>query len=333
LLFRLKPGVGVDALSRLLSLHPVHAALDIRCRFGLPWSLPHDATVPGIAPYHLILEGRAVLELPTLAPLSLQAGDLVLLPRGAAHYLHAAAADDNVSPVRLAPATASSPVTLRVNDPTDAKPSATVVSDFLCGQFRFDPGQSHALMQGLPEVMLVRSQGHADGERLRTLASLLRQECGGADGLAAVGEGAQAVVAGLASALFGLALRIWLRQDGLTPGLLALLAHPRLGRAVQAMLDDLQAEWTLESLAAVCHMSRASFARQFREQGATTPGELLLQLRMARAAQLLELGMLGTAEIGEAIGYRSEAAFNRVFTKYSGVGPGAFRRRLRATVS
>jgi len=29
----------MDALSRLLSLHPVRAGLDIRCRFGQPWDL------------------------------------------------------------------------------------------------------------------------------------------------------------------------------------------------------------------------------------------------------------------------------------------------------
>jgi hypothetical protein len=40
--------------------------------------------------------------------------------------------------------------------------------------------------------------------------------------------GAQAVVAGLAAALFGLAVRAWL---------LALLAHPGLQAAMQAMLD------------------------------------------------------------------------------------------------
>ena len=45
----------MDALSRLLSLHPVRAGLDIRCRFGQPWNLPNPALPSGVAPYHFIL--------------------------------------------------------------------------------------------------------------------------------------------------------------------------------------------------------------------------------------------------------------------------------------
>jgi AraC family transcriptional activator of mtrCDE len=49
---------------------------------------------------------------------------------------------------------------------------------------------------------------------------------------------------------------------------------------------------------------------------------------MARAAQLLSYSKMGTAQIGEAVGYQSEAAFNRVFKKFSGWA-GAYRRKGR----
>ncbi|MFS2117753.1 helix-turn-helix domain-containing protein, partial [Herbaspirillum frisingense] len=129
---------------------------------------------------------------------------------------------------------------------------------------------------------------------------------------------------------FGLALRAWLARGGPQPGLLALLAHPVLQSAMQAMLESPQEDWPLPRLAGLCHMSRATFVRRFQEVGGTTPGEVLLQLRMARAARLLSYSKMGTAQIGEAVGYQSEAAFNRVFKKYSGLGPGAYRRRSRA---
>ncbi|NUU03739.1 cupin domain-containing protein [Herbaspirillum robiniae] len=315
----------MDALSRLLSLHPVRAALDIRCRFGEPWNLPHEALAFGVAPYHFILEGRARLEVDGREPMQLQPGDLVLFTRGAAHVIYTAPPQDAVA-VRVVDPGAS--LRLHIND--EAGSGRRPVSDFLCGQFHFESPQSNALMQALPEVVLVRGAELPDGHGLRVLATLLRDECGGADGSGQLREGAQAVVSGLAAALFGLAIRAWLGQGGPQPGLLALLAHPRLQRAVQAMLEAPQEEWPLERLAEACHMSRATFARQFREAGATTPGEVLQQLRMAQAAKLLSYGKMGTAEIGEAVGYQSEAAFNRVFKKYSGVGPGAYRRRQRA---
>lgn len=314
----------MDALSRLLSLHPVRAALDIRCRFGEPWRLRNEAVALGSAPYHFILEGRAWLDVDGQPPLELQRGDLVLFARGAAHGIYTAPPGQDVA-VRVVDQHA--PVRLHVND--DAVGGAAPVSDFLCGQFHFESPQSNALMQAMPEVVLVRGAALPDGHGLRMLATLLRDECGGADGSGALREGAQAVVAGLAAALFGLAMRAWLAQGGPQPGLLALLAHPRLQRAVQAMLDAPQEEWPLERLAEACHLSRATFARQFREVAGATPGDMLQQLRMAQAARLLAYSRMGTAEVGEAVGYQSEAAFNRVFKKYSGIGPGGYRRRLR----
>lgn len=314
----------MDALSRLLSLHPVRAALDIRCRFGQPWNLPHVALPAGVAPYHFILEGRAQLQLAEGEPLLLEAGDLVVLTRGAAHDLFIAPVGEAIA---ARPGVTAAPVQLNVND-EDAG-GAQPLSDFLCGQFHFDAPYSNALVQALPEVLLVRGQQLPQGDGLHTLATLLRNECGGADGRGELRAGAQAVVAGLAAALFGLALRAWLAQGGPQPGLLALLAHPGLQHAMQAMLDAPQQDWTLPRLAALCHMSRATFVRRFQEVGGTTPGELLQQLRMARAAQLLSYSKMGTAQIGEAVGYQSEAAFNRVFKKFSGMGPGAYRRKGR----
>jgi AraC family transcriptional activator of mtrCDE len=56
---------------------------------------------------------------------------------------------------------------------------------------------------------------------------------------------------------------------------------------------------------------------------------VLTQLRMARAARLLDQGGAAGA-VGEAVGYQSEAAFNRAFKRQYGVGPGAYRRRSTA---
>lgn len=314
----------MDALSRLLALHPVRAALDIRCRFGEPWNLPHEAQAFGVAPYHFILEGHARLDVDGHPSMLLQPGDLVLFARGTAHCIYTAPPEAAVAVQAIA---ADVPVRLHVND-GDAG-GAQPVSDFLCGQFHFESPQSNALMQALPDVLLVRGADLAQSDGLRTIAALLREECGGISGGGQLREGAQAVVAGLAAALFGLAIRAWLGQGGPPPGLLALLAHPRLQGAMQAMLAAPQEEWTLERLAAASHLSRATFARQFREVGGATPGDVLQRLRMAQAARLLGFSKMGTAEIGEAVGYQSEAAFNRVFKKYSGMGPGSYRRRLR----
>ncbi|HZF83848.1 MAG TPA: helix-turn-helix transcriptional regulator, partial [Burkholderiaceae bacterium] len=87
--------------------------------------------------------------------------------------------------------------------------------------------------------------------------------------------------------------------------------------------------WTVAALAARCHVSRATCAREFARRAGTGPMELLTALRMERAAHLLATGGDDTASVGEAVGYRSGAAFNRAFARYAGVTPGRFRRARR----
>ena len=85
----------------------------------------------------------------------------------------------------------------------------------------------------------------------------------------------------------------------------------------------------MASLAARCHLSRAAFARLFAQHARTGPLELLTTLRMELASRLLALGEQDTASIGEAVGYRSEAAFNRAFARHAGQTPGRYRRGER----
>ena len=47
---------------------------------------------------------------------------------------------------------------------------------------------------------------------------------------------------------------------------------------------------------------------------------------------MLALGEQDSASIGEAVGYRSEAAFNRAFARHAGMTPGRYRRGERARV-
>lgn len=121
-------------------------------------------------------------------------------------------------------------------------------------------------------------------------------------------------------------VRAWLEQENQPPGLFAVLAERRLQAALQAMLARPGQDWNLSSLAATCHMSRANFARVFRQVAGTTPAALLQQLRMAQAAQWLRQDGRPVADIGEQAGYQSEADFNRVFKRHFGMGPGQYRR-------
>ncbi|NYE62965.1 AraC family transcriptional activator of mtrCDE [Duganella sp. 1224] len=294
----------MDPLSHLLSLYPVRTALDVRCRFGAPWVLDHEGAPHGVAPYHLIVRGEAQTDGQTL-----QTGDIIVFPHGHAHRLHIG------DPAQASP-THSAPGLLRFEGNDGDGPQ----TDILCGEFRFDADGGGGLLAALPDVLVVRTAGRPDAQSLRHLLRMLHEEAETPRG------GSEAIIRQLASALFALLIRTWLEQALTVPGLFGVLAERRLQAAINGMLTAPEKPWTLEDLADASHMSRATFARLFKQAANATPADVLTQLRMARAARLLDAGQPAGA-VGEAVGYQSEAAFNRAFKRQYGVGPGAYRRR------
>jgi AraC family transcriptional activator of mtrCDE len=303
----------MDALSRLLALYPLRTALEVRCHFAAPWVIDHSAVGPGVAPYDLIIEGEASLDAAKCESLVLQAGDIVVFPHGAAHRIYTEHAEQ-AKPQIVSPA--EHVVAQRTN--AGDGPMAEV----LCGEFEFVDAGSRVLLNALPDLIHVRTGDRDDFAGLRSLVAMLRSES------VNLRPGAAAVLAQLSSALFALVIRAWLEQAEERPGLFALLAERRLQAALQAMLAEPGADWSLEKLAALCHMSRATFARLFGRIAGNTPAVVLLNIRMAQAAALLVQGR-PSGEVGAAVGYQSEAAFNRMFKRHFQQAPGAFRRQHR----
>ena len=306
----------MDALSRLLVLYPVRSALDVRCEFGAPWRIAEGVAAEGVAPYHMVLAGPAWLAVGESAPRPMQAGDIVVLPHGSAHCLYT---DGDAAALPVRERGRNHAVRVVENE------GATERAEILCGQFRFEGQAARGLLLGLPAALVVSTEQREDLAGLRALMGLLRSET------AAARPGASVVVAQLASALFAMVMRAWLEQDeaAAAPGWFGLLAEARLQPALAAMLAEPGAAWSLEALAQRCHMSRATFARVFRQAAGTTPGEVLQRIRIAQAARNLMQGSDSVAAVGESVGYQSEAAFHRAFKRSFGVGPGSYRRQAR----
>ena len=172
-------------------------------------------------------------------------------------------------------------------------------------------------------MLLIRTEGRADCAWLRELIEMMRHESD------APGPGSAALVTELSTALFTLVLRALMNEKLIPSGLLAAMSDPRLSRAVAAVLREPARNWTVESLAELCNLSRAAFARQFSERARQTPLEMVTALRMENAARLLLRQELSTSRIGEQCGYASQAAFTRVFKQHHGLAPAAYRRAQR----
>ncbi|WP_323120424.1 AraC family transcriptional regulator [Burkholderia alba] len=309
----------MDLLSRLLALMPVSGRVDTRCHFGAPWRLDHPVSGEREIPYHVLLSGDALIEDGLAPPLRMRAGDIVLFPSGIPHALR----DGSDAAPRAAQVRDEAGLEIVTNDGDGPE------ADILCGRFLLPAMPRQLWRQDLPARLLVHSDAaHAPGTaarggRLARLIGLMREES------LERGPGSDTLVAALSGALFALTLRY--ASAGPTPpgGLLSLAQRPRLQPALDAMFEQPGKPWTLPELAALCHMSRATFVRHFDDAIGRSASDVLAEIRMALASRLLARDARPVAEIGEAVGYLSDAAFQRAFKRLVGVTPAQWRAQAR----
>ena len=92
---------------------------------------------------------------------------------------------------------------------------------------------------------------------------------------------------------------------------------------------NLEAQLTVQQMAAHCGMSERTFNRRFREQTGTTPLQWLLRARVRRAQYLLENTGHGVERIAQQAGFGSPTAFRERFRRVAGVAPQAYRASFR----
>lgn len=307
----------MDWLSRLFELIPVQGRLDLRCFYGAPWRIEQGPAAAGEMAYHAILAGSLTVERPGPRR-RLEAGDVLLLPHGDFHVLHDGGGE--------APVPASSRPLDHLSYSENAGAGQRL--DLLCGHFAVPAAQQRLLRDYLPRVLVVRARGAGDGQpqtgaQLAGLVALMRMESGGE------GLGGRSMLNALSTALFTLILRLASETAEAPVGLLALAGYPRLAPALAALLREPAHPWSLPQLARLCNMSRATLARQFQEKLGRSASELLTDIRMTLAARQLQQSAASTAAVAEAAGYRSDAAFQRVFKQRMGMTPAQWRKAAR----
>jgi AraC family transcriptional activator of mtrCDE len=96
-----------------------------------------------------------------------------------------------------------------------------------------------------------------------------------------------------------------------------------------ALFQEPAHPWTLAELAEQCNMSRATLARHFQDRLGYSPIDLLLDIRMSAAADKLSKPGASVGAIAEAVGYQSNAAFQRAFKQHMGMTPARWHRETR----
>jgi AraC family transcriptional regulator len=108
------------------------------------------------------------------------------------------------------------------------------------------------------------------------------------------------------------------------------LPRGRLRAVVDYIEGHLDANPTMEELAAVARLSAYHFARQFKAATGLPPHRYVIARRVERAKQLLQGGGgFSLAQVAARAGFADQSQFSNHFKRIVGVTPGRFRTPAR----
>jgi AraC-like DNA-binding protein len=327
----------VDVLSDVLRGVRLTGALFFLTDATSPWSVdvPHGMTLaPIVQPnaqnlisYHIVTRGVCWCEGPGVTGLRLDAGDIVVISHGDRYKLSSPAdqpgewtLDEMMSFFRMM---AARELPFIVKEGGGGPDELQV----LCGFLGCDVTPYNPVLGTLPPILRV-PKPPAHDDRLTRLIDFAMAEASERR------AGSDCVLLRIAELMFVEVVRRHLAT--LAPeqtGWLAGLRHPIVGRSLALLHRAPERSWTLESLAREAGTSRSALADRFAHFVGTPPIQYLARWRMQIAARLLGEGDAKVAAVAAQVGYESEAAFNRAFTRMVGMPPAAWRKRQAARPS
>lgn len=306
----------MDLLSDILNMMQLSGTLYFRTSFTAPWGL-QVPSFENVSRFHYVHRGRCFAHvLGEDEPVLLEQGDLVIVTRGAQHTLSDPVDADVHTVDQVVEASGFSGRGALVY----GEAGSGYETQLICGHFAFDPGARHILLDSLPSYLLIKDYGKSTPDWLDDTLKIIGGEAGN-DRL-----GGDLIALKLSEIIFTQAVRKYLMTDGrMRPGL-AGFSDPKICRALEAIHLEPSKSWTVEDLARVAGLSRTSFSNRFNELLDHTPLNYLTAWRMQLARRLLIDSELPIIEVAEQSGYRSEAAFGRVFKRHFEVPPASYRR-------
>jgi AraC-like DNA-binding protein len=323
--------MGMDVLSEVLRVVKLEGALFFNAEFTAPWCLASgsSAMAPYLAPaagnliiYHFLTEGRAYAQLADGQREELTAGDIVVLPHGDAHLLGNGATAQRFDSVQFF-----------TNNLTEGLKLARFggggeTTKFVCGYLVCDLRLSEGFLAGLPKIFTVNIVRELSGQWLEQSIRFSADEANGPD------AGSGLVLAKLSELLFVETLRRYINAlPAEQTGWLAGARDPVVGQALAVLHKESAHPWTISNLARRVGLSRTRLAERFQHFLGESPMAYLAQWRLKLGAQILQSTGDSVAEVAAAVGYGSEAAFNRAFKREFDCPPGQFRRKRKSTLA
>jgi AraC-like DNA-binding protein len=307
----------------------LQGALFFNAEFTAPWCLSSARTADichYLSPdaghliiYHFLTEGRAYARLPEGPRVELTAGDIVIFPHGDAHLL------GNGSPEKPVDSFKTFAKNLTQGLKLARFGGGGEMTRFVCGYMACEPRLSEVFLAGLPKMLKVHVANEPSGQWLENSIRFSVSEANGSN------AGCELVLAKLSEVLFVETLRRYI--NALPPdqtGWLAGARDPVIGKALALMHKEPALQWTISDLARAVGLSRTRLAERFRHFLGESPMAYLAKWRLKLGAEILQSTDQSVAEVAAAVGYGSEAAFNRAFKREFDCPPAQFRRARHA---
>ncbi len=320
----------MDVLSDVLQVVHATGAIFFAVEGRPPWvaAMPAASRIAGsvmpdaehVMMFHAVLDGEcwAELEDAVMPPVRLTPGDIIVMPMGDAHVLGSAPGlrrEPDAGPLHR-PAERPLPAVIGQGD--GAGPRAR----FVCGYIGCRARPFNPILSALPRVLVTPSD--------RALAHLMQMLEAAVNETVLHRTGGETVLSKMAELILVEVVRRHVDElPEHSASWLASLRDPHVGAALHLIHARPAEAWTVERLAREVGQSRAVFAERFAQRVHDSPIRYLTKWRMQRATQLLERPGAQVALVAREVGYDSEAAFNRAFSRHVGVPPGAWRSGRR----
>jgi len=311
-------GAMLDLLSDILTNLSMRGTLYFRTSFTKPWGV----AVPNyenVARFHFAHRGSCLVRVKGVAePISLNQGDLIIIPHGAAHDLYCGhEAERKILPLDA------------VLERSGFDGSGVLVyggeepqseTQLICGHFAFEPKSRHILMERLPPYIHLTNYGESAGRWMEATLRMIGEEAGGRK------MGGDLIALKMSEAILAQAIRSFIENGDADECALGAFSDKNLSQALNAFHKAPDERWTVETLANAAGMSRTGFAVQFQKQMQMAPMEYVTSWRMEIAKKILRKNNTSLTDAAESAGYASDSAFTRAFKKETGVTPAEFRK-------
>jgi pimeloyl-ACP methyl ester carboxylesterase/AraC-like DNA-binding protein len=310
----------MDVLDDILGSMRLSGGVVVDCVAHGDWALASQFTaehcaayfpVPGtLIGYHYVRSGELWAEVDGHPPVHVREGSVLIVPRNERHLLYS---KPGLPPVDaddlLRPGENGGPATIRI---AGDGPAVKIFCGFL-GVSEW----KHPLFDSLPSLLTL-SDDDAGRDWVASSMRFLSSEGQSPD-----------MVARLAEVFVGHAIREYVER--LPPGSrgwLRGLTDPAVSKALSIIHTRYAEDLEVEGLAREAGVSRTVLGERFAELLGEPPMRYCARWRMRVAANMLRERRESTANVAYAVGFNSEAAFNRAFKREFGVPPATWRRRI-----